>query len=103
MSAAPAARAGVVAVMDAALATATFVATVPPIETVAPEANPEPLIVIPRPPDVTPSEGVTAATAGAAAAGGPAGGCGLVGAAGDEPPHDNPNAVRVARATYQPV
>ena len=103
MSAAPAPRAGVVAVMDVALATATFVAAVPPIETVAPEVNPEPVIVIPRPPEVAPSAGVTAVTAGAAAAGGPAGGCGFDGAAGDEPPHDNPNAVRVARATYQPV
>ena len=98
MSAAPAARAGVVAVIDVALATATLVAAFPPIETVAPEVKPEPEMVMPRPPDVVPSAGVTAVTAGAAAAGGPAGGCGFEGAAGDEPPHDNPNAVSVVRA-----
>ena len=70
MSAAPAARAGVVAVIDVALATATFVAAVPPIETVAPAVNPEPVIVMPRPPEVAPSAGVTAVTVGAAAGGG---------------------------------
>lgn len=99
MSAAPAVRAGVEAVMDVALTTVTFVVGFPPIETAAPEVKPVPVIVMPRPPDVAPSAGVTAVTVGAAAAGGPAGGCGFDGAAGDEPPHDNPNAVRVASAT----
>jgi len=59
-----------VAVIEVALATATFVAGVPPNDTVAPDANPEPVIVTPRPPVVAPAPGATAETIGADAAGG---------------------------------
>ena len=99
MSAAPAARAGVVAEMDVALTTATLVAAFPPIATVAPDVKPVPVMVMPRPPDVAPSAGVTAVTLGAAADGGADVGGEFVGAAGDEPPQDNPNVVSVAKAT----
>jgi hypothetical protein len=71
----PAARAGVVAVIDVALATVTPLAAVPPNDTVAPAANPVPLIVTAVPPAVVPEDGETPLTAGATGAGG-AGGCG---------------------------
>jgi hypothetical protein len=69
MSAWPAARAGVVAVIDVALATATFVAAAP-IDTVAPAMKPVPAMVMFWPPVVTPTAGEMAVRVGAAAAGG---------------------------------
>jgi hypothetical protein len=83
-SAAPAPCAGVVAAIEVALWKATPVAATPPIDTLAPLANPVPVIVMATPPAVAPREGETAVTVGAAAAGGD-GGCGD-GPAGDEPP-----------------
>ena len=96
MSAMPAVRAGVVAVMVVALTTATLVAGEPPIETEAPAAKPLPLIVTARPPDVGPSDGDTPANDGAAAAGGE-GGCGDGPAGADPPPQET---VRSVSATY---
>ncbi len=82
----PAALAGVVAVIEVALATDTPLAATPPIETVAPAVNPVPEIVMASPPVVGPAPGKTVAGEGAgnAAAGG---GCDD-GPAGDDPPHD---------------
>jgi hypothetical protein len=67
MSAAPAAWAGVVAVIDVDVATAAPEASVPPIETVAPAVNPVPVIVMLSPPEVGPEPGEIPVTVGAAA------------------------------------
>ncbi len=67
MSAAPAAWAGVVAVMDVAAATAVPVAGAPPMETVAPAVKPVPLMVTLTPPPVDPDPGEIPVTVGAAA------------------------------------
>lgn len=97
-SAAPAAWAGVIAVIDVALTTATFAAAVPPIDTVAPVAKPLPVIVTPSPPPTGPEPGPIPDTLGAATVG--AGGVGEgEGADGEDPPQANPNAVSVASAT----
>src|SRR6185295_3449195 len=65
--AAPAAWAGVVAVIDVVLTTLTAVAAAPPMLTVAPLTNPLPLIVIEVPPAVGPEVGEIALTVGAGA------------------------------------
>jgi len=70
MSAVPAACAGVVAVIEVAVATATPVAGAPPIETVAPAVKPVPVIVTLSPPAVGPEPGAIPVTAGAAAGAG---------------------------------
>ena len=62
---APAAWAGVVAVMEVALTTFTPVAAVPPKLTVAPDKNPVPVMVTAVPPAVEPEVGETAVTVGA--------------------------------------
>ena len=62
---APAACAGAVAVMDVLLATVTPVAAVPPKLTVAPERNPDPVMVTDVPPVAGPETGETEVTAGA--------------------------------------
>ena len=64
---APAACAGVVAVIVVAFTTVTPVALVPPTLTVAPALNPVPLIVIAVPPTVDPDGGATPVTVGAGA------------------------------------
>src|SRR5881394_1053069 len=64
---APAACAGVVAVIVVAFTTVTPVALVPPTLTVAPALNPVPLIVIAVPPTVDPNGGATLVTVGAGA------------------------------------
>ena len=61
---APAACAGVVAVMLVPLTTTTFVAAVPPNDTVAPAAKFVPVIVTPVPPAVGPLFGDTLITVG---------------------------------------
>lgn len=94
-SAAPAPRAGVVAVIDVALTTAMPVAATPPIDTVAPAMKPLPVIVTPSPPVVGPKAGEMAAKTGAAA---PAGGGCEEGPVGLDPPQDKPNAVSIAHA-----
>jgi hypothetical protein len=68
-STAPAACAGVVAVIDVALATVTPVAAVPPIVMVAPVAKLAPVIVTAVPPPVLPLVGAIALTVGDAAVG----------------------------------
>jgi hypothetical protein len=60
----PAECAGVVAVMDEPLTTVTPVAAIPPIETVAPETNPDPVIVTDVPPTVDPEAGDMPLTVG---------------------------------------
>ncbi len=75
-STAPAARAGVVAVIDVALATVTLDAAVPPKETDAPAANPDPVSVTGVPPAVVPVAGEMLLNAGADEEGGGAGGAG---------------------------
>lgn len=97
MSAAPAERGGVVAVIDVALTTATLAAAVPPIDNVAPDAKPAPVIVTPSPPVVAPAPGATAETVGAAAAGGVGW---EEGPSGLEPPHEGPNTVSIATAKH---
>jgi hypothetical protein len=67
---APAAWAGVVAVIDVLLARVTLVAGVPPRLTVAPVRKPVPVIVTRVPPLVVPVLGVTEATLGAGVDGG---------------------------------
>jgi hypothetical protein len=67
MSAAPAAWAGVVAVIDVDVATVAPEAGVPPMETVAPAVNPVPVIVTLSPPEVGPEPGEIPVTVGAAA------------------------------------
>ena len=62
---APAAWAGAVAVIEVAPTTTTFVAAVPPIETVAPDRKPVPVIVTAVPPDVVPELGEIEVTVGA--------------------------------------
>ena len=62
---APAACAGVVAVIRVALTTTTFVAAVPPKVTVAPAAKFVPVIVTPVPPAAGPVFGLTPLTVGA--------------------------------------
>ena len=62
---APAAWAGVVAVMEVALTTFTPVAAVPPKLTVAPAKNPVPVMVTAVPPEAEPVVGETAVTVGA--------------------------------------
>src|SRR5205823_11966521 len=62
---APAACAGVVAVICVALTTTTFVAAVPPKVTVAPAAKFVPVIVTPVPPAAGPVFGLTPLTVGA--------------------------------------
>jgi hypothetical protein len=62
----PALPAGVVAVIEFALTTVTFVAAVPPTVTVAPVAKLVPVIVMLVPPAVGPDEGPTSLTVGAA-------------------------------------
>jgi hypothetical protein len=62
---APAAWTGVVAVIVVPLTTVTLVAALPPTFTVAPVANPVPVIVIAAPPLVDPVGGVTLVTVGA--------------------------------------
>ena len=74
----PAACGGVVAVIDVALATTTFVAAVPSKETLAPAANPDPVTVTAVPPAVVADVGWMAVIVGATAAGGGGGG-------GDDP------------------
>jgi hypothetical protein len=64
--AAPAAWAGVVAVIEVLPTTTTFVAETPPMVTVAPETNPVPLIVTEVPPAVVPEFGDMDVTVGAA-------------------------------------
>ncbi len=64
---APVPCAGVVAVIVVALTTVTPVAPVPPIVTLAPAANPVPVIVIAVPPPVDPDVGATLVTVGAGA------------------------------------
>jgi len=66
--AAPAACGGVVAVMVVLLTTVTPVAASPPTLTVAPAANPVPVIVIAVPPAIGPDAGATLPTVGAGAA-----------------------------------
>jgi hypothetical protein len=61
---APAAPAGVVAVIDVLLTTATFVAAVLPNVTVAPATKFVPVIVTAVPPAVVPLLGLTAANVG---------------------------------------
>jgi hypothetical protein len=63
---APAAPAGVVAVIDVLLATVTPVAATPPNVTVSPAAKFVPVIVTDVPPDVVPLEGLTLVTVGGA-------------------------------------
>jgi len=63
---APALPAGVVAVIDVALTTVTFVAATPPNITVAPEAKFVPVIVTAVPPAVVPLFGLTPVTVGGA-------------------------------------
>lgn len=55
----PAVCAGVNAVIDESFTTATLDAALPPIETLAPDWNPEPVIVIEVPPAVGPDDGDT--------------------------------------------
>lgn len=62
---APAAWAGVVAVIDVLLASITFVAGVPPKLTLTPVRNPVPVMVIAVPPLFVPVLGVIEATVGA--------------------------------------
>lgn len=62
---APAACAGVVAVIDVAPTTTTLVAGTPPIDTVAPATKFDPVIVIGVPPSVDPDVGETPAIVGA--------------------------------------
>jgi hypothetical protein len=69
-SAWPAPRAGVVAVIEVALATETPDAATPPIDTDAPAVNPEPVMLTVWPPAVVPTPGEIAPTVGAAAGGG---------------------------------
>jgi len=64
MFTAPAAWAGVVAVMLVALTTVTPVAAEPPIVTVAPPTNPVPVMVTAVPPAVEPDAGETAVMVG---------------------------------------
>jgi hypothetical protein len=64
---APAACAGVVAVIVVLFTTLTLAAALPPTFTVAPVANPVPVIVIAVPPLVDPVGGVTLVTVGAGA------------------------------------
>jgi hypothetical protein len=99
MSAAPAGRAGVIAVIEVAFATATPVAAEPPIETVAPAANPDPVIVTVRPPDVDPSGGATVVSAGAGLF--CDGGCDD-GPAGLDPPQDQAKSASAAHAAWNP-
>jgi hypothetical protein len=61
---APAACAGVVAVIEVLLTTTTLVAAVPPNVTVAPEAKFVPVIVTAVPPAVDPVFGLTLVTVG---------------------------------------
>ena len=61
---APAACAGVVAVIDVLLTTTTLVAAVPPNDTVAPVAKFVPVMVTAVPPPVGPLFGVTLLTVG---------------------------------------
>jgi hypothetical protein len=96
MSTAPAACAGVVAVIDVALATAMPVAGAPPIDTVAPATNPVPLIDTLSPPAVGPTAGAIADTVGAGFVDG--GGCD--GPAGLEPPQDSPKIVSAVDAAH---
>jgi hypothetical protein len=65
---APAACAGVVAVIDVPLTTTTVVAAAPPMLTVAPLTKFVPLIVTAVPPAVDPVAGDTPVTVGAGAA-----------------------------------
>jgi hypothetical protein len=65
-STAPAAWAGVMAVIDVALSTLTPVAASPPKVTVAPVTNPVPVMVTEVPPAGRPAVGATEVTAGAA-------------------------------------
>lgn len=60
----PTVPAGVVAVMDVALATTTFVAAAAPNMTVAPEAKLVPVMVTTVPPPVEPKLGDTLVTVG---------------------------------------
>ena len=62
---APAACAGVVAVIEVLFTTVTPVADVPPSLTVAPARNPVPVMVTAVPPAVVPEFGVIALTVGA--------------------------------------
>ena len=62
---APAACAGVVAVIDVLLTTVTLVAAVPPSVTVAPARKPVPVIVTGVPPAVVPDGGAIELTVGA--------------------------------------
>ena len=62
---APAACAGVVAVIDVLLTTVTPVAAVPPSFTVAPARKPVPVMVTAVPPFAVPELGVIALTVGA--------------------------------------
>lgn len=94
MSTVPAACAGVVAVIDVALAIAMFVAGAPPIETAAPAAKPDPVIVTPSPPVVAPNAGAMADNVGAGFVDGP--GCGEGPPGVDPPPHDQPKAMSAA-------
>ena len=64
-SAAPAVCDAVFAVIEIELTTTTLVAGEPPIETVAPERNPVPVIVTEVPPEVEPEVGEMAVTVGA--------------------------------------
>ena len=63
---APAAWAGVVAVIEVAFTTTTLVAALPPIVAVAPVAKPVPVIVIAVPPAIGPVVGAMLLTVGAA-------------------------------------
>jgi hypothetical protein len=95
MSAAPAERAGVVAVIDVALATWIPVAAAPPMVTVAPATKPVPVMVTASPPVVVPNDGAMVDNVGAGAVEG--GGC-EEGPAGLDPPQDQPNAASNAHA-----
>jgi hypothetical protein len=64
MFTAPAACAGVVAVIEVPLTTVIPAALFPPIVTVAPETKPVPVIVTEVPPETGPTLGLMAVTAG---------------------------------------
>ena len=75
---APAACAGVEAVMEVLFTTTTFEAALPPSETDAFAAKPVPVIVIDVPPAVDPEVGLTALTVGAGFVGPPLDFCKIV-------------------------
>ena len=93
-SAAPAARAPVVAWMLVLLTNVTVVAATPPMVTAAPAEKLAPLMATAVPPAVGPEVGVTLMTVGAITTGGSVGPVGV-----SEPPH----AVSVSPASASPA